>query len=150
MDNSTIAVLLTGIGLVVVLAKDLFSGGNKLASAFGLLKEKTTKEITDLRLEFLEKIELRDSNAKVGFEAITANIHALQMGLLEFRVKMGEEYMRRDSYYKASDELKKDFKEKHDDLKAEMHQGFSELKDQIGAVAQSIEAGRKSSTRSHA
>lgn len=149
MDNSTIAVLLTGIGLVVVLAKDLFNGGNKLASAFSLLKEKTTKDITDLRLEFLEKIELRDTNAKVGFEAITANIHALQMGLLEFRAKMAEEYMRRDSYYKASEELKKDFKDKHDDLKAATQEGFKRLEDQIGAVSQAIEAGRKQS-RTHA
>jgi hypothetical protein len=152
MDSSTIAIIFTGIGLVVMLVEKIFGGGNKLASAFSSLKESTTKEITDLRLEFLQKIELRDNNARVGFEAVTANMHIIKEALLENRAQVAENYMRRDSYYKASDELKRDFKEKHDDLKDDMNKGFAALKDQLDAMAQAIELGRMQTakqTRTH-
>lgn len=159
MDNTTIGLIFTGIGLFAMVAKDLFGGGGKLANAFHALDKKTseavtaldvkhTSETTRLRLEMLDKIELRDNNARIGFESISANMHIMKEALLENRAKMAEEYMSKGSFYKATDELKRDFKEKHDDLKHEMHQGFADLKDQIGAVAQSIEAGRQS-TRHH-
>jgi hypothetical protein len=152
MSADTIALLALGVSIVVSLlgfGEKLFGGGNKLAAKFAQLDKDKTAEITDLRLEFIGKIEIRDNNARIGFEAVTANMHIIKEALLENRAQMAENYMRRDSYYKASEELKRDFKEKHDDLKHEVHQGFAELKDQIGAVAQSIEAGRKSS-RNHA
>lgn len=147
MEHSTI-IALVALGLTIAsslatLGEKLFGGGNKLASKFASLERNTTTEINSLRMEFVTSRETSDANSRVGMDAITANIHRMELGLLEFRAKMAEDYMRRDSYYKASEELKRDFKEKHDDLKHEMHQGFADLKDQVGAVAQSIEAGRK-------
>lgn len=150
MDNSTIAIIFTGIGLAVMLAEKLFGGGNKLAAKFASLEKETTAEITTLRMEFVEKYDRNNSNSRVGFDAITANIHALQLGFSEFRAQMAENYMRRDSFYKATDELKKDFNEKHGDLKADVHRGFQDVKDQLDAMSQAIEAGRKSTSRSHA
>lgn len=175
MSAETLATIATCIAILsgaYVIGEKIFGGGNKLAAKFGSLELQTTNDINALsastthaintlsaqtttaisgmRLETHEKFEQRDNERRIGLDAITSNIHALQTGLLEFRVKMAEEYMRRDSYYKASEELKNDFKEKHDDLKAEMHQGFMDVKAQIGAVAQSIEAGRKQARSSHA
>lgn len=143
MDNATIAVIFTGIGLAVMLAEKLFGGGNKLAAKFSALEKETTAAITAMRFEFIEKNSTAASNSKVGFEAITANIHQLQLGFAEFRSFMAENYMRRDSYYKATDELKRDFNDKHSELKADVHRGFEEMKEQMSDLAQSIEAGRK-------
>lgn len=144
MDHSTIAIIISVIVLLISLGKDLFGGGNKLASKFSGLKEETTAKITALRMEFVTSRETSDANSRIGMDAITANIHRMELGLLEFRAKMAEDYMRRDSYYKASEELKRDFKEKHDDLKEDVSRGFASVKDQLDAMAQSIEAGRKS------
>jgi uncharacterized coiled-coil DUF342 family protein len=146
MDTATIALIFTGISLAVVLGKDLFGGGSKLASKFAALEKETTSSINAMRFEFIEKSSTAASNSKVGFEAITANIHALQLSSMEFRAMMAEQYMRRDSFYKATDELKRDFNDKHNDMKADMHRGFEEMKEQMNHLAQSIEEGRKSKT----
>lgn len=140
-----------GVSIVISLmgfGEKLFGGGNKLAAKFAQLDKDKTAEVTALRLELLQKIETRDNNARVGFEAVTANMHIIKEALLENRAKMAEEYMRRDSYYKASEELKRDFKEKHDDLKDDMNKGFASVKDQLDAMAQAIEAGRKQTRHS--
>jgi uncharacterized coiled-coil DUF342 family protein len=143
MDSSTIALIFTGISLAVVLGKDLFGGGSKLASRFGALEKDTTEKYNALRFEFVEKNATAASNSKVGFEAITANIHSLQLGFSDFRAQMAENYMRRDSFYKATDDLKRDFNDKHSELKADVHRGFEEMKEQMNHLAQSIEEGRK-------
>ncbi len=143
MDNSTIAVIFTGIGLLVMLAEKIFGSGGKLTSKFATLEKETTAEIHTLRMEFIEKSDRNNANSKVGFDAITANIHALQLGFSEFRATMAENYMRRDSFYKATDELKRDFSEKHNELKADVRQGFEETREQLDAMAQVIEANRK-------
>jgi uncharacterized coiled-coil DUF342 family protein len=59
---------------------------------------------------------------------------------------MAENYMRRDSYYKATDELKRDFNDRHNELKGDVHRGFEEMKEQMSHLAQSIEAGRSGKT----
>lgn len=153
MSSETIALIALAVSIVVSLlgfGEKIFGGGNKLARAFAELDKKKTEEITLLRNEFYQRVETHDGNYRVGLDAITANIHAMQLGLLEFRAKMAEDYMRRDSYYKASEDLKRDFKEKHDDLKDDMNKGFSAVKEQLDTMAQAIEAGRKSTSRSHA
>lgn len=161
MDTATIAVIISGALFALTLAEKIFGSGNKLATKFSKL-DKDTSDLTSalkldylnkfaavateanaLRIEFLQKIEIRDNNSRVGFEAVTANMHIIKEAILENRAQMAEQYMRRDSYYKAAEDLKRDFKDKHDDLKHEMHAGFENLKDQIGAVAQSIELGRQ-------
>jgi hypothetical protein len=62
---------------------------------------------------------------------------------METRAITAETYMRRDSYYKAAEEFKRDVREAHDDLKKEMHNGFEQIRDQVNAVSMSIEENRK-------
>lgn len=118
-----IAVSFSGVTLLVLVGEKLFGGGNALAAKFHKLDKETTAANTLLRTELLAKIELYEDNYKVGMDAITANIHALQMGLLEFRAKMAEQYVAKGGL---------------DDIKADMRRGFddvgkrmSELQDMI-------------------
>lgn len=172
MDNSTIAVILTGVGLVVVLVKDIFSGSSKLTAKFyeakeatrlevdklketysveiNNLKERYSVEISRIRTDFLQRSETNESNSRVGNEAIVSNIHALREGLLEFRAKMAEEYMRNEHYNKATDELKRDFKEQKEELKSDMKDGFDRVEKTLGEMAQAIELARKSRNAVHA
>ena len=150
MENSTIAVIASIIVLAISVAKDIFGSGNKLAARFASLEKQTTADITALRMEFIEKSDRYSANSRVGFDAITANIHALQLGFSEFRAKMAEEYMRTPNFNKAIDEVKKDFNDRHNDLKSDVHRGFQETKEQLDAMAQSIELGRKASRSHHA
>jgi hypothetical protein len=143
MDATTIAIFLSSATFAFMIIEKTFGGGNKLANEFHKLDKRITNDVTSLRNEFLQHIDLNNTNYRVGLDAITANIHALQLGLLEFRAKMAEDYMRRDSYHKASDELKRDFKEANQDLKTDMQDGLERIEKQLDAMAQAIEEGRK-------
>lgn len=120
-----IAIVCSVVTLMVTVGKDLFGGGRKLSDNFHRLERETEQKLQQQRNDFLMRSETNEDNQRVGMSAITSNIHALREGLLEFRAKMAEDYMRRDSYYKATDELKKDFKDRNDDLKLSMNTGFN-------------------------
>lgn len=94
MTEGQIAILISGFMLVLVAAEKLFGGGNGLANRFSKLKEDTTKDISDLRRELTLRVDEYEDNYKVGLDAITSNIHALQLAALDFRAKMAEEYVR--------------------------------------------------------
>lgn len=157
MDHSTLTLIISLVVLAYSIGKDLFGGGGKLTSKFAELDTKfatfdkaTTAAITAMRFEFIEKNERNNSNSQVGFEAIKSNIGELKLAFAEFRAKNAEEmnkYMLKESFYKATDDLKRDFNDKHNDLKADVHRGFEETRAQLDAMAQSIEAGRQSTRR---
>src|SRR6266705_2248503 len=100
MENllSVIAVSVSAITLLVLIGEKLFSGGNKLASMFAKLDKETTAAITSMRTELTGRIDNYEDNYRIGLDAIKANIHAMQIGLLEFRAKMAEEYMHKGDY----------------------------------------------------
>lgn len=156
-----IALAITIIGNLAVLGEKLFGGGNKLANKFAALELKHvsdialieathTKELSTLRNEFMGRCELSDSNTRMGITTITNNIHLLEKGLLEFRAMMGENYMRRDSFYKAADEIKTNFKELNNATRDEMKSGFERVEKTLDELGQSIEANRKARNASHA
>ena len=83
MTESQIAILLSGLMLVVVVVEKIFGGGNGLANRFAKLKDDTSKDIMDLRRDLTNRVDLYEDNFKVGLDAITSNIHALQLAALE-------------------------------------------------------------------
>lgn len=103
--------------------------------------------IASVRSDLVSRIELQSSNIGNVVSNIGDRIHQLEIKAMEFRAIAAETYMRRDAYHKATDEFKRDVKEAHDDLKVEMHAGFSRLEEQINAVSQSIEENRKADGR---
>lgn len=104
METSHWAVLISAAGLLVIVLERTFGGGNGLANRFAILKETVTADITKLRTDTSEsnaklryelerRIDEYEDNYRVGLEAITANIHELQLAALKFRAEMAEGYI---------------------------------------------------------
>ncbi len=118
-----VAIVVSALTLIVLVAEKLFGGGNALAARFHKLDKETTTAIAALEERVRTRVDGYEDNYTVGVDAIKANISALQMGLLEFRAKMAEEYVRQGGL---------------DAIKEDMHRGFaavdrrfSELQDMI-------------------
>lgn len=108
MDNSTIAILISGAGLVVIVAERLWGGGNGLAMRFSALKETVNGDIAKLRSEMTDRIDSYDGQVSTTVATLQANIHRMELAAMEFRAVSAETYMRRDNYYKAAEEMKRD------------------------------------------
>ena len=118
-----IAVILSAITMLVMVGEKLFGGGNKLASMFATLKQDTTAEIAAMKTDLTRRIDEYESNYRVGIDAMRANIHAMQIGLLEFRAKMAEEYMPKGDYGTGVKEIKND-----------MRDGFNRLEQRLDRI----------------
>jgi hypothetical protein len=101
------------------------------------------ESIAGVRNDFLVRLEAHSSNLGNISANISDRIHQLELAAMETRAITAETYMRRDSYYKAAEEFKRDVREAHDDLKKEMHVGFEQIRDQVNAVSMSLEENRK-------
>lgn len=125
MENSTnivavIAVSLSAITLLVMVGEKLFGGGNRLAAMFAKLDKETTAAIADMKSKLTERVDTYEDNYRIGLEAITANIHAMQIGLLEFRAKMAEEYMHKGDAGTGMREIKADMRDGFNRLEARL------------------------------
>jgi len=121
-----IAIAFSGITLLVLVGEKLFGGGNALAAKFYELDKATTTAISLLRNELNMKIDEYEKVGTVGFEAIRANIHAMQLGLLEFRAKMAEDlhhYIRKDDYNAGIGDIKRD-----------VQNGFRNVEERLGQM----------------
>src|ERR1700744_133642 len=85
-----IAIMVSALTLVVLVAEKLWGGGNALAARFHKLDKETSQTIAQLRTEVMAKVDLYEDNAGTGFETIKNNIHEMQMGLLKFRADVAE------------------------------------------------------------
>lgn len=111
MIESYIAIAFSGITLLVLVGEKMFGGGNALAAKFHLLDKEVSAAIAAVRAELNNKIDEYEGVSTVGFETIKNNIHAMQIGLLEFRAKIAEElhaYIRKDDYNAGISDVKRD------------------------------------------
>jgi hypothetical protein len=132
-----IALAISFITLLYTLGEKLFGGGNALANKFhaseratalvvATLEKETTAAITAVRRELNDKIDEYEKVATVGFDAIRANIHAMQIGLLEFRAKMSDDlhhYIRKDDYNAGIGDIKRD-----------VQNGFRNVEERLGQM----------------
>lgn len=121
-----IAIAFSGVTLLVLVGEKMFGGGNALAAKFHALDKETTEVIAQVRKELNLRIDEYERVATVGFEAVRANIHAMQIGLLEFRAKIAEElhaYIRKDDYNAGINEVKRD-----------VQHGFRSVDDRLGQL----------------
>ena len=121
-----IAIAFSGVTLLVLVGEKMFGGGNALAAKFHTLDKETTEAIAQVRKELNLRIDEYERVATVGFEAVRANIHAMQIGLLEFRAKIAEElhaYIRKDDYNAGINEVKRD-----------VQHGFRSVDDRLGQL----------------
>lgn len=135
------------IVMLVTLLKLVWNGGSGLQTQFHTMDKTHSDAITRLSNDWSAKFDAHYNNMGTVITNVGNRIHDIELKAMETRALAAETYMRRDSYHKATDEFKRDVRDAHDDLKAEMNARFEELKDQIGAVSMSIEENRKSAAR---
>lgn len=120
------AIAVSALTLIVMVAEKIWGGGNALAAKFHKLDKETTAAIALVRNECMTKIEEYEKVPALGFEAARANIHAMQLGLLEFRAKTSEDlhlYIRKDDYNAGVG-----------DVKREMQAGFTRVDERLGEL----------------
>lgn len=120
---SYVALGISALTLFVLVAEKLFGGGNALAAKFHKLDKEMATAMAALETRVRERVDGYEDNYTVGADAIKANITALQMGLLEFRAKMAEEYVRQGGL---------------DDIKRDMHRGFEAVEKRMGELQDMI------------
>lgn len=121
-----IAIIFSGVTLLIMAGEKLFGGGNALAAKFHMLDKETTAAIALVRHEMNQKIDEYENVSTTGFETIRANIHAMQLGLLEFRAKIAEDlhlYIRKDDYNAGVNDVKRD-----------VHNGFRSVDERLGQL----------------
>ena len=118
-----IAVIISAVTMLVMVGEKLFGGGNRLAAMFAKLDKETTQAIDKLRTDLTGRVDEYEDNYRVGLEAMRANIHAMQIGLLEFRAKMAEEYLPKGDHGEGVREIKND-----------MRAGFSRLEQRLERI----------------
>jgi hypothetical protein len=121
-----IAILFSGITLLILVGEKLFGGGNALAAKFHALDKDTAEAIAVVRRELSAQVDEYEKISTVGFEAIRANIHAMQIGLLEFRAKISDDlhsYIRKDDYNAGVSDIKRD-----------VQNGFRSVDDRLGQL----------------
>lgn len=136
MENNTIAliaVIFSAVTLLIMIGEKLFGGGNRLATMFAKLDKDTTTAIAQLRSDLASRVDDYENNYRVGLEAMRANIHALQIGLLEFRAKMAEEYLPKGDHGEGVREIKND-----------MREGFNRLEQRLERIERSERADKNS------
>lgn len=121
MDSQMIAIGLSGLTLIILVLEKTFGGGNTLAAKFAQLDKETTAALAQLRSEITSRVDSYEDNYAVGIDAIKANIHAIQIGLLEFRAKMAEEYMHKTDYNAGLASVKQDLRDGFDRLEMRLN-----------------------------
>lgn len=135
--TAILAVCFAAAAFIVQVVEKIFGGGNALANKFHALETQTRTDIagvtakfsTDVaavRNELNSKIDEYEKVATVGFDAIRANIHAMQIGLLEFRSKMSDDlhmYIRKDDYNAGIGDIKRD-----------VQNGFRNVEERMGQL----------------
>ena len=120
MEIGYISIAVSALTLVVLVLEKVFGGGNALATKFAKLDRDTIEAISQLRRELSTKVDEYEDNYGVGVDSIKASIHQIQMGLLEFRAKMAEEYMH-----------KRDYASGITDVRREVHEGFEKMEKRL-------------------
>jgi hypothetical protein len=119
------AIGISTLTLILLILEKTFGGGNSLANKFAVLDKDLTSSVTELkisvtadmaklRLELTTRVDEYEDNYAVGLDAIKSNIHAMQLGLLEFRAKMAEDYVHKSDHSAGLNDLKRDVREGFD------------------------------------
>lgn len=129
MDYATVALIVAVLTLLINVGMNLFGGGRGLESRFATMERETADDLAKLRLEVQEKQDRSENNVGDALRAMREHTHSIEKAALEFRAIAAETYMRRDSYYKASD-----------DLKREVNAGFDKVEKRLERMEGKIES----------
>jgi len=108
MDYGLAALFVAVASLLMNAGMHVFGGGRGLSDRFAAVERDLKTEIAKLRAEISEKQDRSENNVGDALRAMREHTHSIEKAALEFRAVAAETYMRRDSYHKASDELKRE------------------------------------------
>lgn len=128
MEYATAALIVSVLTLLINVGMNLFGGGKGFSEKFAAAERDTATEIAKLRTEISEKQDRSENNVGDALRAMREHTHSIEKSALEFRAIAAETYMRRDSYYKASD-----------DLKREVNAGFDKVEKRLERMEGKIE-----------
>lgn len=132
--------IVQGLGLSVVLFKLVWGSGTNLQIQFaGITKEFFEKQIKQ-QDDWVGRFDVQTSNFGNVVANITGRLHEIELAAAKYRGDVAETYMRRESYYQASAELKRDVQTAHADLKKEVHDGFQKLETQVDELSKTVMA----------
>jgi exonuclease VII large subunit len=132
MDYAVAALIISLLTLAMNIGLAVFGGGRGLSDRFGAMAKSVTADIAELRKEVNEKQDRSENNVGDALRGMREHIHTIEKAVLEFRVLAAETFMRRDSYYKASDELKR-----------EVNSGFEKMEKRLERMEGKIDYDRK-------
>ena len=131
-DYVALALLfLNTVSLAVVLFKLVWGSSADLQTQFATLGREITAGHSNLRNEWQGKFDAHTSNFANVVSNLNDRVHAIELAAAKYRGDVAETYMRRDSYYRSTEEFKRDVRVAHDDLKKEMNEGFGKLETQV-------------------
>ncbi len=126
------------LGLGIVLFKLVWGSGTNLQMQFASTAKEFFERIMVVRDEWSGKFDSHSSNFGQVVQNINDRMHQIELAAMESRAIAAETYMRRESYYRATEELKRDTQASHADLKKEMHAGFQKLETQVDELAKTV------------
>ena len=126
------------IMLGVTLFKFVWGSGAGLQAQFASITASSMAQVAQVRDEWQGKFDAHTANFGNVVANLNERIHAIELAAANMRADAAETYMRRDSYYKAADEFKRDVKEVHDDIKNEMNEGFLKLENQVAELTRLV------------
>lgn len=136
MDHGTLALVFSGGLLAVHIIDRIWGGASGLASKFAKLEKDLIESIASLRKDLIEKHDNTSGNVGEAMRGLTQRMHELELGQAKFHAYIGENYMRRDSYYKAMEETK-----------TEMRTGFDKLGKQVDDIRKEVVANMVENAR---
>lgn len=113
--------------LIIMVGEKLFGGGTALAAKFAALDKDTTANIARLERDLTRRVDEYEDNYGVGMEAAKANIHAMQIALLEFRAKMAEDYMHKNDYAAGIMEIR-----------TQLRESFEKMENRLGRIEENM------------
>lgn len=116
MDYAIAALCISGATFAFAVFDRVWGAGNRSATSEAALKSYVNEEVAALRKDVFLKHDHTEGNLGQAIVAMKDMLHQMQLDAVTFRAASAETYMRRDSYYKAMDELKRDVNSHFDKL----------------------------------
>jgi hypothetical protein len=111
IDANTIAfcaLAVAAINFGMAMFDRVWGSGNKVATSKATMEKYVDTEVEKLRGEVFLKHDNSAGNVGQALVSVKDIVHSMQLEAANFRTFVAETYMRRDSYYKASEDLKRD------------------------------------------
>lgn len=108
MDFALISSGMSVLAVIVSLGTVIFGSGRGLSDRFSSLQNSISDSIDKLRQDIELKQDKTESTLISTINNLNDKLHMVEKANLEFRSTVAETYMRRESFYKATEKMERD------------------------------------------